>query len=256
LVILLLSTTALGADHADGTASVLFNPDASADITDVFAWMTSDATKMNLVVDVFPFATTTSKFSNAVKYVLHTEARVTPTMSAATKTDVICTFTGTTTQTIACWVVRGGTTLDYVTGDASATTGITSTSGKVKVFAGLRDDPFFFNLAGFQNTARTAARAASTLTFDTNGCPTNVPGAVAGLLAKDCTGAASPFDFFRVPQSGSNTACPGTAGAAGRIVNQPATGTGNVLAIVVQIDKTLVSDSTNTFTTVWAATTM
>ena len=56
LAAVLLSPLAIAADHADGTPTTLNNPDASADITDLFAWMTSDGTKLNLVMDVFPGA--------------------------------------------------------------------------------------------------------------------------------------------------------------------------------------------------------
>ena len=51
----------------------------------------------------------------------------------------------------SCWL---GTD-EYVTGDASAITGLTSADGKLKVFAGLRADPFFFNLDGFHHAEAT-----------------------------------------------------------------------------------------------------
>jgi hypothetical protein len=35
-----------------------------------------------------------------------------------------------------------------VTGDPSSAAGLTSRDGKLRVYAGLRDDPFFFNLQG------------------------------------------------------------------------------------------------------------
>ena len=139
---------AYAADHTDGTASVLNVPDASSDITDVYAWM-ADATHVNLVMDVFPNAVTGSKFSNVVQYVFHTTAKAGLLATTSTPANVICTFD--TTQKISRRIVSGsGTVLDFVTGDASATTGLSSADGKVKVFAGLRDDPFFFNLAGLR----------------------------------------------------------------------------------------------------------
>jgi hypothetical protein len=119
--------------------------------------MSADGTKMYLVLNVNKAATTTSKFSAAVKYVFHLNAAAAFGMTP-TNTNIICTFDAT--QKVSCWAVSGGTTLDYVTGDASATAGLSSASGKMKVFTGLRDDPFFFNLTGFQTAAKTVHDAA------------------------------------------------------------------------------------------------
>lgn len=58
-------------------------------------------------------------------------------------------------------------------GDASPEAGITSASGKTKVFAGRRFDPFFFNLVGFQETAKFIGANATALLAgaDPAGCP-------------------------------------------------------------------------------------
>ncbi len=150
------------ADHADGpTASA----DPSADITDVFAWMSADAGKVYLVMDLVRNASATSKFSDSVQYVFHTTSRASFGGTAAPEVDVICTFN--TAQKIQCWAGKEA----YLSGDASNPSGIVSADGKLKVFAGLRDDPFFFNLAGFKETGKTVANAASSLTFDPAGCP-------------------------------------------------------------------------------------
>src|SRR5262245_36943678 len=60
---------AQAADHADGSNAALRQPDASSDITDVYAWMAPSGPNMFLVMDVFPNAASSSKFSNQVKYV-------------------------------------------------------------------------------------------------------------------------------------------------------------------------------------------
>ena len=150
------------ADHADGP---LASADPSADITDVFAWMSSDASKVYLVMDLVRNATTASRFSDQTQYVFHTQSSSAFGQSGASPVNVICVFDAA--QKIQCWAGDGS----YVTGDASAASGITSSDGKLRVFAGLRNDPFFFNLAGFRETARTVAGAASGLTFDDAGCP-------------------------------------------------------------------------------------
>ena len=211
LAALLCTSAGLAADHRDG-AAVLTDP--STDINDVFAWTSSDGTKLNLAMTVFPAATTAAKFSNVAQYVFHTAS--TPgygTPSTATE-DILCTFD--TSQKISCW--GGG---EYVTGDASATSGITSSSGKLRVFAGLRDDPFFFNLDGFKATAHLVHEAAGSLTFDAAGCPALDQTTANALVTqlRSAPGGGAPQDFF--------------AGLNG-------------LAIVIQIDKTLVTKGGST----------
>jgi hypothetical protein len=253
---LALPWTARGADHADGTPGTLFSPDASSDITDIFAWMSPDSMKIKLVMDVAPGAMSTTKFSDAVKYVFHTNSKASFTATPANAVDVICTFDTASTQHISCWFVKLGATpqvLDYATGDASATTGLNSVLGKFKVFAGLRDDPFYFNLAGFKKAVETAAAAAGGLTDHGHGCP-NLPGATAAalvnLLGKDCTGGAAPQDFFA--PTGTNTGCDNPTTHPGGPLNHALTG--NVLAIAILADKTLVNQGGN-IVGVWGATT-
>ncbi len=216
----LCATPSYAADHKDGPA-VTANP--AADITDVYAWMTPDKTKVNLVMDVSPMATATSKFSDQTQYVLHTSAAPGFGMAAAATTDVLCQFDAA--QTISCWV--GGA--EYVTGDASATTGLTSADGKVKIFAGLRDDPFFFNITGFRNTVTAVEAAAPGLAFDGNGCPMLNMGQsmmLTNTLASGAGGGAAMDDF----------------------------GGQNVLSIVIQLDVSLVASTTNPILAVWGST--
>jgi hypothetical protein len=252
---------ARAADHADGTAASLDVPDASSDITDLFAWMSSDAKRVQLVLDVSPGAVAGTRFSNAVKYVFHVNSKKNSILDTPTRVNVICSFDAA--QKASCWVVDADNkVLDYVTGDASATTGITSASGKLKLFAGRRDDPFFFNLAGFRTATRTVAQAIAdtTMTYikslDATGCPMLADGvatALLGLLSHDCSGNAlaqppvpggAAVDFFAKP--GAN------ASGAGGCVNQGLDG--DVLAIVLSVDKTLLTPSGGPFIGVWAST--
>jgi len=215
---MLIATCALAADHQDG-AAVLTDP--STDINDVFAWTSPDGTKLNLVMDVFPAATTGAKFSNVAQYVFHTTSSPGYGMPAGASEDILCTFD--TAQMVSCW--GGG---EYVHGDASNPAGITSSSGKLRVFAGLRDDPFFFNLDGFKATAAAVHGAAGSLTFDAAGCPAldaNTSNALVTQL-RSAPGGGAPSDHFK----GLNT-----------------------LALVVQIDRTLVTRGGATVG-VWAST--
>ncbi len=218
LAAVLITTAALAADHQDG-AAVLTDP--STDINDVFAWTSSDGSKLNLVMDVFPTATSAARFSDVAQYVFHTTSSPGYGMAAAASEDILCTFDAA--QTISCW--GGG---EYVHGDASSPGGITSAGGKLRVFAGLRDDPFFFNLDGFKATAAAVHAAAGSLTFDAAGCPALDATTANALVTqlRSAPGGGAPSDHFK----GLNT-----------------------LAIVIQIDRTLVTKGGSTVG-VWAST--
>lgn len=205
LALMVGASSALGADHLDGPAATM---DAAADITDTYAWL--DGPNVVMVLNVSPLATTASKFSDKVQYVFHTESSAGFGM-AGTKTDIICTFD--TAQKIQCWVGDQA----YVTGDASATAGLETSDKKFKVFAGLRDDPFFFNLEGFKDTVETVTAAAPTLPKDAAGCPTvdaATSTALVNMLKSTKKGTMPAADFF-----------------AGK----------NVMSIVVSVNKSLIN---------------
>ena len=199
------AASALSADHQDGPATTA---DPSADINDVYTWM--DGTNVVLAMTTYPAAPTGAQFSNNVQYVFHTGSAAAGLGATSDPVDVIATFDAS--QNIHLWV---GTS-EYVTGDASATTGLSSTDGMVKVYAGLRADPFFFNLAGFKQVALDVQAAAGGLTFNEAGCP-NLGATTAGALVAQL----------------------GTAPDGGVAVNHFATFNG--LAIVVSINKTLLT---------------
>lgn len=198
------ASLAFGADHLDSPA---VKTDPAADITDVYGW--SESKNVLLVLNVAPFATESSKFSDAVQYALHVESTAAFGTPGESK-DVICTFD--TAQKISCWV---GTD-DYVTGDASSSEGITSDSGKVRVFAGLRADPFYFNLGGFSD-ATSFVKGAGALPADGAGCPTldaATATTIVGMLKGTNMGAGAAENTFA---------------------------TANVLSIVLEVEKSLLT---------------
>jgi len=216
------SASALSADHQDSPAVRM---DPTADINDVFSWM--DGSNVVLAMTVYPAAPMGAQFSNSVKYVFHTNSAgaFSPTLPASGGVDVIATFDSATPQHISLWV---GTS-EFVTGDASAPTGLASADGKVKVFAGLRADPFFFNLDGFKQVVADVEQAAGGLTFNDAGCPAlnaATSQALVGQLAAAPDGGAAENHF----------------------------GTFNGLAIVLSVDKSLLT-ANGADMTVWAATT-
>jgi hypothetical protein len=207
---------------ADRTAAApAVNP--MADITDVYAWMAGS--HLNLVMDVSPLDNGMNAFGPAVLYAFHLTSK--PRLGLAepggTETQVICRFDSNTS--VQCWVTSGGIPKDYVVGDPSNTAGVTSPSGRVKVFAGRRSDPAFFNLSGF-NTAMAgfAPLVGGVTTSDGAGCP---GGVLQDRFVTLRTQLGSGSDSFAAS---------------------------NVMAIVVQIDPALVNTGTNTVIAVWGST--
>ncbi|MBR9814197.1 DUF4331 domain-containing protein [bacterium] len=198
----------LAADHLD---SPIAQDNALADIDDVYSWMSPDAQRVNLVMTVAFDVSPSAQFSNAVEYIFRTSSQDTYEIAGAADAtqDVTCTFDGA--QNVTCTV--GAVT---VTGDASSETGITDGSGSVRVFAGARNDPFFFNFSGFRATAEAVANAAGSLEFDAAGCPTldmETSNALVTQLQTEPDGDPAIDDF----------------------------GGMNVLALVVSVDKALLT---------------
>jgi len=214
----LVASTALAADHKDGDA---VQTDPATDINDVYAF--TNAGNVVLAMTVSPFAATGAKFSDVAQYVFHVESYDKFGGVKSGSTDVICTFA--TSQAIQCWVGNK----DYVTGDASAASGITSTSGKTKVFAGLRADPFYFYLTGFKNTRAAALAAAGTppgLMFNPNNCPQLNAATVTALQGLLITNDQTKNDFA----------------------------TANVLGLTLEVDKSLLVANPDEVISVWAST--
>lgn len=211
---------AFAADHRDADS---LNTDPATDINDVYAWMNNG--KVTMVMTVFPLADTTAKFSDSAKYVFHTRAGASGLAPSEPEVNIISKFNAA--GQIELWVGDK----DYIPlSDASVTAGVTSDSGMVKVFAGLRDDPFFFNLDGFKHTIDVVKGAAGGLTFDAYGCPDVGAATSAALVASlkgNIDGTGPGADFF----GGKNT-----------------------LAIVVEVDASLITTATAQQVTIWSST--
>lgn len=170
---------------------------------------------------VFPFASPLAEFSDSVQYVFHT-ASADSFGGNERSTDIICEFDSA--QSIDCWIGNDR----RLTGDASGTAGLQSDDGRVRVFAGPRNDPFFFNLDGFSATTDAVIAAAGDLAFDGAGCPlldAGTSNALVTQLQSDGDGSPATDDF---------------AGA-------------NVLALVISLDKDLLVDN-GSILSVWAST--
>jgi hypothetical protein len=187
LVFLGLATLALGswrwsvraADHVDGPAAAA---DATSDIDDVYAWMSPDATDLNLVMTIGRNVPRDFQLSDAVQYVFHTTSRGTFGATPSAEYNIICE--AAPSRQIRCWA---GNDI-FLGGDASGTAGLDSPDGRLKVFTGVRNDPFFFNLTGFNTVARTVGTVAGSLSFDPAGCPLLDAGTAGSLVTQLRTG--------------------------------------------------------------------
>lgn len=226
---LLAAPPAQGADHLDSPAT---QSDPSADIADLYAWTSSDGNSLNLVATVMPIAGAGATFGDATQYVFHVDAHPGFGMDAAMSTDIVCQFY--TASDVECWAMQDDSVAAYVEGNPSDTAGIGD--GALRVFAGLRNDPFFFNLDGFSATAETVRGALMTdplpFTIDAVGCPDLDESTATALVTQLMTNGpdaedGAPIDDLR--------------GA-------------NVLALVLQVDLDLVSDTDNRTLTAWVST--
>ena len=146
---------AAASDHLD-TRTVVQDP--RADIGDLFAWISSDGKRLNLVMTVVGHS-----FSPGLDYRFHIDSG-----SAFNRT--------TATASISCRMpsaslidCKGAN--DFAMGNASQAEGIKSRGGHFRLFAGLRDDPFYNNVRGSRDAYQEAAAAiAKGSGRDNSGC--------------------------------------------------------------------------------------
>ena len=126
------------ADHLD---SPTVRTDPAADINDVYAFVNpNDPGELILAASLIPLAGPNTRFSNAVEYRFHIDNGI-----AGDETTIRCTFRKP--GRVAC---NGNNGLQ-----AHGMLGGIASGQHMRVFAGLRDDPFFFDLAAFNTTRDT-----------------------------------------------------------------------------------------------------
>jgi hypothetical protein len=148
-------------NHLD-TPTVIANP--QADIGDIYAWTSADGQRLNLVMDIVGHS-----FSNKLRYVFHIDSGNAFGRTSAT-TSIVCQFpvVNEVVTDIDCTVGDA----DVVSGDASDPRGLEGKNHKARVFAGLRDDPFFNNVTGTRAAYNVAFSAlARGAAIDSAGCP-------------------------------------------------------------------------------------
>jgi hypothetical protein len=216
-----LVATARASDHQDGPARAA---DAATDITDLYAWMAKDGATVNLVLDVYPNAPPSARFSNAALYAIHLRSQPGYGADASMQKDVliVCSFTSDTGQRFTCSLSTvAGDVADAASGSVGNPAPAQGDHGKLQVFAGLRDDPFYFNQRGLRASLQAVKTAWPMLTPDAAGCPqvaADASGLFLGVLHTDGMGGMPSDDF-----------------AAGGATS------GNVLSIVIAVDKAAVT---------------
>jgi hypothetical protein len=152
VVALAVQKAVLASDHLDGPRATA-NP--QADIADVFAF-TSPANPSNVVLamTVTPFASSSASFAADVDYVFRVRRIValSPFTLDDPVLDVTCSFDSASPQHVTC-SAPGGLTATAAVVDETGGGGSASTA--MRVFAGLRSDPAYFDRQGALATMAT-----------------------------------------------------------------------------------------------------
>jgi len=167
IALLMLTRPAPASDHLD-TAAVIADP--ASDIGDLYAWTSTDGKRLNLVLTIVG-----GKFSDHVRYAFHIDSGRKVGKTSATA-NLTCEFN--TAVAPECRLDD----VDHLRGDASGEAGLESERGRFRVFAGVRDDPFFNNVRGTRAALNLAGGALATVTKDAGGCPSFDAATAARIL--------------------------------------------------------------------------
>jgi hypothetical protein len=137
-------STGRASDHLDGPR---VTADPQSDITDVFAFTSpGDPSRVVLAMALTPYASASARFSSGVDYVFRIRrvSAPNPLTLDPTALDVACDFDDGGVQTVRCTAPRG-LSAQALVGDTGAEAG---PAPSMRVFAGLRSDPSFFDRQG------------------------------------------------------------------------------------------------------------
>ena len=195
-------------DHVDGPRQI---GDPPADLTDLFAFTSPEnPARTVLAANVFPSAGVTAMFSNAVNHSIVVRRTTVAGVGNTAKFKpgdkeyrFSCRFSVLEHGTDSKPVQRGtltcpdGQELHFVVNDEN---GASTPDGAVRVFAGLRSDPFFLawivkDLRKFQNLLLHDNVLAIVIEFDTRRVLDTSQGTLFGVIAETTPipGAAAPI---------------------------------------------------------------
>lgn len=149
-VILAIGLAPLGVGAADHLDSPTVSASGAADLTDIYAYSSNDSKKSILIANVNPGAgalpNSTTTFGTGVRYQITVDSNA----DAAPDLTYELRFTAGNPQGVTIW--KNGTLWG-----AGKTGQNIVLKGGTKLFAGLRDDPFFFDLDAFKGHILGAA---------------------------------------------------------------------------------------------------
>lgn len=144
-------------DHIDGVKTTIDN---AADLTDLFVFPSpQDPNKLVMIMNTHTLAFGGSRFSNAVEYKIRIrpieDARaMQPSADPAKERTVVCSFSGglplvdaRQRATCAFRLEDGAETVAFDTRSDAYAAGGAGTGSGIRVFAGVRSDPWFLDLA-------------------------------------------------------------------------------------------------------------
>ncbi len=165
--LLLSSVFSAASDHLDSPQVIA---DPRVDIGDLYAWTSADGRRLNLVMTIVGHA-----LDKNAEYAFHIDSG--PRFPDTTaRTDIVCRFPSKTQAD--CLIGRDET----IQGDPGRLKGLASASGRSRLFAGLRDDPFFNNVKGSRAAFELAAATLPGVPRDAAGCPAYTPKQTAAIL--------------------------------------------------------------------------
>lgn len=152
-----LISGAWAADHLDSPTVIA---DPRGDIGDLYAWMSADARRLNLAMTIVGHG-----FAPDIGYEFHIGSG--KRFGEKTRSiSIYCRFPKTDEGDCRL----GGD--DRAQGRIGDAAGIVSRHGRFRMFAGLRDDPFFNNVRGTRDAYRVAQAALGAgVTLDKDRCP-------------------------------------------------------------------------------------
>jgi hypothetical protein len=143
-------------DHLDSPATV-GNP--QGDIADVYAWTSTEGRQLNLVMTIQGHS-----FSDKIQYVFHVDSGKVFGHTTAS-TSIVCSFAAA--NAAKCTVGKA----DSASGDPTNPAGLEGQHHRFRVYAALRDDPFYNNVKGLLGAYTTASTAIKNgATVDVAGC--------------------------------------------------------------------------------------
>lgn len=146
MLAMLVALPLSAADHLD---SPLVQFDPAADINDLYTFMNpNNPGELILIATVMPLADANSRFSDAVEYRFNIK-----NLSSNDENVISCKAFGREDSLMICELENMGGR--KVFGKFGFQTG--NSKSKLRMYAGLRDDPFFFDLGAYRQTVATAS---------------------------------------------------------------------------------------------------